>query len=284
MQMSLFEAKERAMRSPSMHKEKREIDGGPLMHSGERRRSRDAGGDGAVMLQITGPGRETCPAPKAAALGEEECLAILHARNYAEIKAALEGGLLTTKEMECLQAAEEIQMPHQIANLIDCAITRATLEWSRIMAWEIWGYVSEPAEQVKHSIRAMTIRLSRHSRSLAPGEAVFRVEPNLRRVAKPIPPQVILLLKEFKYAFRALAYLEPLYSSAQPGQLLRSLNAARRDRSRPVDPLVVGFLGSGPQDYGIRFPAERRGRSSRLNSTPRRSHIGAALFCLGHWD
>ena len=213
-------------------------------------------------------------------LDETCCLSLLHARNYAQARNALAKGLMTPAELHALDAAEDMKLWNQTALMIDQAVTRATHAWSRLTGWDIWGWISEPAQWLKPELRAITIRLSRPSRSLTAGPTVFQVESDLRKVKASIPPPVILALQEHRSTFTAIAFLEPMFRSRGSKEPLRSLEEARYG-CRPIDPCVVGWLGAGPAP---RLPQNRDRRGTRARPKPRRSHMGSPLFLLAHWD
>ncbi len=213
----------------------------------------------------------------------ERIVAALHNDDPDSFEAALTP-LLTDVERTRLGVAKGL--PHQVALVYDQVVERLTCRWGELTAWPPFGRIVESGEQILPDLRALTLSLQAPSRGLS-GRVAFRVERNLRRVSQPIPPPVLECLQDVatRKLFAAFAFLEPLYTSRRHGQaggqLLRSLTEVRRNFVRPVDPLVVAFLGAGPCNYGLCLPGLSHGPFER---GIRSSSIGALVFLIGHWD
>jgi hypothetical protein len=217
-------------------------------------------------------------------LQSQSILKALHARTHEEFREAIEP-LLTEDEREHIAVAEPLM--HQLAMAYDAVVERLTQRWSRLNDWPPFARVVEPGENLKRGLRACTLELFKPSRGLD-GRVAFRAEVDLRWVTQPIPVPVLRVVRENAgTVFRAVTFLEPIYAVGRKrgqGQPLRSLASVRRQHCRPVDPIVVGWLGSGPRNYGLWLPLERRGEHGFRNPPPRTSSRGELVFLIGHWD
>jgi hypothetical protein len=165
---------------------------------------------------------------------------------------------------------------------LDHIVERLTHRWGELNGWAPFGRIVTPGSEVKKGLRVMCLELFGPSRGLE-GTVAFRVERNLRHVTQPIPVRVLELAQACTgSAFHSMAFLEPLFSTRgkrRSRTVLRSIAEVRREHCRPIDPLVIGWLGAGPANYGLRFPA----RDYRA-SPARRSSLGEIVFLIGHWD
>ncbi len=209
----------------------------------------------------------------------DEIVRALHETSYRGFRERLEP-LLTDSEREKLSIAGGL--PYQCAIVLDHVVERLTRRWGELNGWSPFGRIATPGTEVKKGLRVMCLELFAPSRGLK-GTVAFRVERNLRHVTQPIPVPVLELVQAYMgSAFHSVAFLEPLFSTRgkrRSRTVLRSLGEVRREHCRPIDPLVIGWLGAGPANYGLRFPAqEYRARSTR------RSTLGETVFLIGHWD
>ena len=209
----------------------------------------------------------------------DEILGILHEATHEPFHDGLEP-FLVDGERGMISLTENFA--HQRAIAYDHVVERLTWLWAELNAWPPFGRIVEPRTRVAKNLAAICVDLFEPSRELE-GRVAFRVERDLRHVTLAIPPAVLRLTKAHAdHTFRAFAFLEPIYSvprATRPQTLLRSLSAVRREKCRPIDPLVVGWLGAGPADYGLRFPDRVPGIGP-----VRRSSLGELVFLLGHWD
>ncbi|HOW18209.1 MAG TPA: hypothetical protein PLC79_04155 [Phycisphaerae bacterium] len=217
------------------------------------------------------------PAPPSAGQRLAEIVQALHAKTAKGFRAALDG-ILLPEERLALEAAEALDLRLQQAHILDRIVHRLTCDFAKTVGWPGWAIadVLEPARLITGNLRAITLRLN--SRGLC-GAVCFRVsQPG--DVSAPIPPAALAAASETRHYWRAIRYLEPLFAG---GRLLRSQQEARERYARAKDPLIVGFLGAGPQpDYGLHIPQlfTRRGRLERMRcaDTPFR------LFVIAHYD
>jgi len=217
------------------------------------------------------------PAPPLAEERLAEIVQALHAQTAKGFRAALDG-LLLPEERLALEAAEALDLRLQQAHVLDRIVHRLTCDFAKTVGWPEAAIadVLEPTRQITGNLRAITLRLN--SRGLY-GSVCFRVsEPG--DVSVPIPPAALAAASETRHYWRAIRYLEPLFAGKR---LLRSQKEARAHYARPKDPLIVGFLGAGPQpDYGLHIPqlstGRRRLERMRCADTPFR------LFVIAHYD
>jgi hypothetical protein len=227
---------------------------------------------------------ETNVAPWTPPTESEQIIAALHAKTSKGFESSLDS-LLTDEERELTSLTRALA--HQRALAYDRIVERLTLRWGELNDWPPFARVVEPGTDVKPSLRACTLELFRESRGLS-GRVAFRLERDIRRVTQPIPAPVLRCLDEHQLGpFAAFAFLEPLYGGRRTGEgrtLLRSIAGVRRAYCRPIDPIVIAWLGGGPKDYGLKFlrpeSAVRLGRKRKA----RRTSLGELVFLIGHWD
>lgn len=191
--------------------------------------------------------------------------------------------LLTADERTRIRLSRGL--PHQLALAYDRVVERLTFRWAELNQWPVFGRIVEPGELVRTQFRACVLELAAPSRSLA-GRVAFRVERDLGRVASPIPAPVLRCIREtWGATFSALAYLEPLYDTrdGRSRRLLRSIAEVRQCYAAPIDPLIVGWLGAGPKNYGLPGLVEPPAWGGPA-AHARHSSLGDLVFLLGHWD
>jgi len=110
------------------------------------------------------------------------------------------------------------------------------------------------------------------------GRIAFKVSNPATAVAK-FPTSVIHALAETQGYWRRVVYLEPVFHD---GQVLRSITDVKRLICRPKDPIIAGFLGAGPINYGYRFPADIM--QKRLSRKTRIKDCRDLVFIVAHWD
>jgi hypothetical protein len=214
----------------------------------------------------------------------EQIVAALHARTHKGFEAATDS-FLTNEEREHVRVTHAL--PGQRALAYDRIVERLTQRWGELNAWPVFARIAEPGTQVKKNMRVCTLDLLGESRGLS-GRIAFRVERDLRRVAEPIPVSVLRSLEEHRRGpFVAFAFLEPLYrnhGTRGDRTILRSIAAVRRAYCRPIDPIIVAWLGGGPRNYGLPLFRPKAVGASARRSIARRSSVGELVFLIGHWD
>ncbi len=225
----------------------------------------------------------TCPAQSVGCSVEttsrtrvQETLDALHARTAKGFRAGIDG-LLLPEERIPIEAAEAYDLRVQMAHLYDAVVHRLTLELADAIGWPRTSMAElvEPNTEVERGLRCVTLNLN--SRGLI-GDVCFKVT-EISRVLAPIPASVLEAMRQTREYWAYIRYLEPMYAR---GRLLRSLEEVRQRRARPIDPLVVGFVGAGPlPDYGLDL------RYLNLPGQPRstrRRYRPIQLFILAHYD
>lgn len=217
------------------------------------------------------------PAPRVVDEAPARILQALHAHTAKGFRAAIDE-IMLAEERSALEAAEALDLRLQQAHLFDQIVHRLTRQFALAVGWpeSAIADVVEPSRQITWNLRAITLSLN--SRDLY-GSVCFRIS-SPADVAARIPPSALAAAAETRRYWQEIRYLEPLYGGTR---LLRSQEEARAHYARPKDPLIVGFLGAGPQpDYGLYIPQlfTRRGRVERTRcaSTPFK------LFVIAHYD
>jgi len=191
------------------------------------------------------------PSTSATTASEEESLILkaLHAQTKEDFRNAI-FSLIDPDERLCLQKAEENGLLLQSAAMLDQIVRqRLPRRFAQIsgIGPEHLAEVVEPAKNLAPKLRVVTLRLF-GSRGFD-GPVAFRVTQSVAKVPSPFPTSVLnsfTEMLEMRY-FKQVAYLEPLFHE---GKILRSQSAVRRFKCRPKDPVLCGFLGSGPPGYG----------------------------------
>jgi len=208
-------------------------------------------------------------------------LRTLHAESRDEFKDSIRP-LMTQEVWDIIQETEQKGLLTQSMNIFE-HMTKQLLpqRFAEIVGWRTplgLAQVIEPAENLKSDLRVVTLRLS--SRGLK-GLVAFRVIRDLTRVAKSFPEQARVALTEAikQNYFTQIVYLEPLYHK---DRLLRSQKSVKRYKCRPIDPLLVGFLGTGPHSYGYKLydPYVR----IQLKEYYRENQLEHTAFLIAHWD
>jgi len=207
----------------------------------------------------------------------------LHSENRDEFRDFIHQ-LMTHEEWNSVLDAEQCNNLSQSLSVLDrLAKQSLPLRFAEIVGWRTpsgLAQVTEPPEFIEPNLRIVTLRLSQ-SRHLD-GPVAFRVSRDLARVKKTLPKQALRCLKEAidgNY-FKQIVYLEPMLHK---GRILRSQKSVRRFcRPRPVDPILAGFLGSGPAAYGydIHNPYIRES----LRQYHRTNYVPFTAFLIAHWD
>lgn len=260
-------------------------------HFAEVRRSRETSPDSSAESASIRPKPAAAPAallervdPVQIDHESDRILDALHCESHDGFLMAVEP-LMTAEERTMSRIARGL--PHQLALAYDRIVDRLTLRWAELSQWPAFGRIVEPGTSIRPSLRACVVELAAPSRGLA-GRVAFSVERNLARVAGPIPAPVLRCISEtWQATFTSLAYLEPLYSTAREAggrRLLRSIAEVRRNYAEPIDPLVVGWLGGGPKNYGLPGLVDRPPWPAPATSTARHNTLGEVVFLLGHWD
>lgn len=243
-----------------------------------RRPTADTGARGAALER---------PDPVQIDFEAERILDALHCETHDGFLAAVEP-LMTADERRMTRLARGLS--NQLALAYDRIVDRLTLRWSELNQWPVFGRIVEPGVRIGPTMRVCTIELVAPSRNLA-GRVAFSVQRDLARVGGPIPAPVLRCISDtWESTFAALAYLEPLYSTRREAgerRLLRSIAEVRRHYAEPIDPLIVGWLGGGPRNYGLPGlvgPPAPPAPPARHASQARHSSLGEIVFLLGHWD
>jgi hypothetical protein len=214
----------------------------------------------------------------------DRILDALHCESHDGFVLAVEP-LMTAQERTMTRVARGL--PRQLALAYDRIVDRLTLRWAELNQWPAFGRVVEPGTLIRPSLRACVVELDSPSRGLA-GRVAFSVERDLARVAGPIPVPVLRCIGDtWQATFAALAYLEPLYNTTRAAggrRLLRSLAEVRRHYAEPIDPLIVGWLGGGPKNYGLPGLVDVPAWPAPTSPAARHSSLGEIVFLLGHWD
>jgi len=192
------------------------------------------------------------PSTPTISASEEESLILkaLHAETKEDFRNAIDC-LIDPDERRRLQKAEENGLLLQSAAMLDQIVRqRLPRRLAELIGWKIpegLAEVVEPAKDLAPKLRVVTLRLF-GSRGLD-GPVALRVIQSVAKVSSPFPASVLASLTEMlemKY-FRQVAYLEPLFHE---GRVLTCQNSVRRFKCKPRDPILTGFLGSGPPGYG----------------------------------
>lgn len=214
----------------------------------------------------------------------DQILVALHARTQPEFDAAV-APLLTRDECTALRAAQG--NPLERFDVHERIVERLTLRWADLNGWPTFARVMEQPTALQPGLTVLTLDLAAPSRGLA-GPVAFRIERDLSRVRGPIPRKVLDCVAEtWGTTFVRMGYLEPLFSRPRAGsgpRLLRSIIEVCQEHGIPIDPLVVGWLGSGPREHNWELLA----RLTRFLRTPPLSSPLACsrehVFLIGHWD
>ena len=207
----------------------------------------------------------------------------LHSEDRDEFRNSI-SKMMTSDEWDSIQTAEQSGMLMQAVSVFEHIVKqRLPLSFAEIVGWRIpsgLAQVIEPTKNILPKLRVVTLKLS-HSRGLN-GHVAFRVIRDVARVTSSFPQQALTALadaKEHSY-FRQIVYLEPLFHK---GLTLRSQKSVQRfKRPRPIDPILAGFLGSGPPGYGynLKDPHVRE----QLRCYHRENYVPFTAFLIAHWD
>jgi hypothetical protein len=209
-------------------------------------------------------------------------LRALHAETRDDFRDAIDP-LMDPSDLLSLHKAEENGLLLQAAAILDQIVRqRLPRRLAELIGWKIpsgLAEVVEPAKNLTPGLRVVTLRLF-GSRGLD-GAVAFRVRQSASEVADPFPAPALLSLAEMLEAryFKQIAYLEPLFHE---GRLLHSQGAVRRFKCRPKDPILAGFLGSGPVAYGYDLgdPLVRDLFKKRMY----KDQPPLVVMLIAHWD
>jgi hypothetical protein len=197
----------------------------------------------------------------------------LHARHKEFFRATMEP-FLTEEEKELIQAAESLKINQQACFVFDQVVYRLTRRYAELIDWpdHAIAKVVETAIQLKSDLRCLVLDMS-PSRGLQ-GKVAFKIsDPQVIPARFPAP--VLLTLKNTLPHWSQVAYLEPIYHE---NHVLQSISAVKRYQCRPQDPIIAGFLGTGPTNYG--YPL---GTTWQPVTRQRKEHP-LLVFIIAHWD
>jgi len=197
----------------------------------------------------------------------------LHSRHKEFFRAAIDP-FLTEEEKELIRAAESLKMYRQACFVFDQAVYRLTRRYAELIDWppQAMAPVVETAVQVKSGLRCLVLDMPPRRGLL--GKVALKIsDPKI--IPEKFPASALLVLKDTLPHWSQIAYLEPV---CQEEQVLRSIDAVKHLHCRPRDPIIAGYVGTGPTNYG--YPL---GTAWQPVKRPRKKYP-LLVFLIAHWD
>lgn len=199
-----------------------------------------------------------------------------HARQRETFWDAIHS-LLTEPERDMIEACEAAGMGLQACAAYDHVFDRLSRRFAELRGFQenSLARVVERGTQLAPDLRCVVLELD--SRGLY-GRVAFKVSAP-HAIPDAFPEPAIHALAETRSYWRGVAYLEPLYDGSR---LIRSQAEARNVYCRPKDPILAGYLGSGPHNYGYRIP-ELHHQGHHEAPQPRKKQVPDLVFIVAHW-
>jgi hypothetical protein len=186
--------------------------------------------------------------------------------------------LLLPEEKTLIEAAESLSLYAQAMGIFNDVILRLTYRWAEIQDWPMNAIASvvQPAKQVTPAMRCVVLNMPK-SRMLH-GRVAFKItEPKF--IADRFPPSALEALANTKKYWKKFAYLEPIFNK---DKILRSQEEVER-WCRPKDPIIAGWLGSGPHNFGYNM-AKLWEYRRHDKAEKHLSQMRSVIFLIAHWD
>jgi len=211
----------------------------------------------------------TRAAPGDVELEKKLILAAMHTTDTQEFHDRLRQ-FMTEEEKAAMATAEALSLNYQIMHLVDRVTRRLTLRWASLSDWDGLAEIVA-VETIRAGTRCILLDMgARGSRGLK-GQVVFRIATTeIREYRGPIPMSAIQLLLDTNWFVR-LAVIEPLFGPNN--RAIASMAQARKLLAKPVDPLIIGYLG--PQVSVV---------SKELAGVARKERKWGPIFICAHWD
>jgi hypothetical protein len=258
-QLILFDTKERGNRTAPFS--------APRWQSDRAQRPADG------LKQTVERGRDgfarTTAAPGGVEAEKELILAVMHTTDAQAFREGLRQ-FMTEEEKAAMAAAKALSLNYQIMHLLDRVTRRLTLRWASLSDWDGLAEIVA-VETIRAGTRCILLDMGvRGSRGLK-GQVVFRIATTeIREYRGPIPMSAIQLLLDTNWFVR-LAVIEPLFGPKNG--VITSMAQARKLLAKPVDPLIIGYLG--PQISVV---------SKELAGVARKERKWGPIFICAHWD